>query len=644
MSEAAAVAQLPLAVIVGNDEHAQRLKRLFDENLADECVAVRFVTAEEACQALRGEESTPTPVAIFVIVVGEETSSADEITEPLMDSSDCEDTRIAVLSTTPELSGVSELVNKGRLDWVGYAHDLRTSPFVGSMRDQLLLFHEHKKGGAAPEISTLFDEPLSDTEIIHSILHRIELALGEQPRLTLPEGTFVTREGEWMEEVTIVLDGSVALIHDAPSGDIVMHEESTGRVIGLLAVSEGHRALFDAITTSEVHCVRMTVEQINYATQGHPDITLLVATLFIRSLERRLRRAEQLHISNVELSEQLELERTHLAAALVNLEEARTELSTQERLASLGSLSAGVAHELNNPMAAIQRISEYLGEDVSELLETSPDKRWAQQAITALQSGASAPSLSSRDERKLRRELAEVTGDPAVAQRLALAGIRDPKFARQLTKRSGISLENALQAASIGTQLRNLRSASNRITELVSSLRSYARPDGDTLVDVNIHDNLDDAIRLLSHKLTNIDIAREFGDIATVEGHPAQLAQVWTNVLTNAAEAITEAAGDPPNGKEPIGRVNIVTSRPRPGWVRISIEDDGPGIPADVLPQVFEPRFTTKSGQVRFGLGVGLGVSRTIVGNHQGTMRICTDDQGTTVAVDLPEHAQKEEQ
>ena len=632
----------PLAVIVGQGEPAQRLKSIFEDELSADCTAVHFKTTEDACAVLRSDGTVPKPVAILAVVIGEDTPTADELTEPVMDSPDCEHSRVVVVSTSLEVDGVDALVNRGRLDWIGYADDLRTEPFVASMRDQIVLYYEHQKVGAVPEVSSLFDEPLSDTEIIRSILDRIELALGEQPRLTLPEGTFVTRKGEWMEEVTLILEGSVALIHDGPTGDVVMHEESTGRVIGLLAVSEGHPGLFDAITTSQVRCVRMTVEQLNYAVQGHPDITLMVANLFIRSLERRLRRAEELHIENWELSEQLELERTHLAAALENLEEARTELSTQERLASLGSLSAGVAHELNNPMAAIQRISEYLADDVGDLLETSPDKRWAQQAIAALRGGAESASLSSRDERKLRRELAEITGDAAVAQRLALAGIRDHDFARRLMKRSKFSLENALQAASIGTQLRNLRSASKRITELVSSLRSYARPDGDTQVDVDIHDNLDDAIRLLSHKLTNVEVTRDYGEIPSLEGHPAQLAQVWTNVLTNAAEAIIETAES--LGKEPEGQIRVTTSQPRPGWIRVSIEDNGPGIPADILPQVFEPRFTTKSGQVRFGMGVGLGVSRTIVGNHHGTMRICTDDGGTTVAVDLPQKTPKEEQ
>ena len=240
-----------------------------------------------------------------------------------------------------------------------------------------------------------------------------------------------------------------------------------------------------------------------------------------------------------------------------------------------------------------------------------------------------------------------------------LAGIRDPDLAGQLKRRSRFSLENAERAASIGTQLRNLRSASVRIAELVSSLRSYARPDGAPVPACDVHENLDDALRLLSHKLDGITVVRHYSDIPPIECHPGQLAQVWTNLLTNAAEAIMEAAEDAEDGPggvqegrgrgshsegEPVGTIEIRTGEPTPGWLRVEIADDGPGIPESILPRIFEPRFTTKSGQVRFGMGIGMGVARSIVGKHHGTMRIETGPAGTTIIVDLPVRIPKEEE
>lgn len=653
------VTSLPWAVIVGEDDYSIQIGRLLRDNLADICRVHRFRNVEDAAaglgypidedtgmlQAADEEEDggLDGPIVLLLAMVGGTDLTADQMLRPLARCPRLRATRFIVVSTELEVTGIDWLTDYGSLDWIGYAPGLHTEPFLASMREQVALYYDHIESAAIPQLSSLFHQPYSDIDIVEKILNRIEAALGPQPRVTWPAGVRLTTRGAWVEEVTLILSGSVALIHEGPSADIVMHEESTGRIIGLLAVSEGRRAMLNAVTTSEVTGVRLTVQQLNSAIRFQPDIALWVSNLFIRSLDRRLRRAEELHIENVELSEELTAERAQLATALSNLEDARTELAAQERMASLGTLAAGMAHELNNPTAAIERIASFLAQDVQALLDSSPNDKWAAAAATAIEDGLKAPSLSTKAERALRRQLTEATGDRAIAQRLVLAGVRDPAIVKRLGRKGGISLEGALQAASIGTQLRSLRSAAGRIADLVASLRSYARPDNHTVLGVDLHESLEDAIRLLTHKLKGITVTRRYDEIPAIEAHPGQLAQVWTNVLTNAAEAITESAPEGAGDKK-IGAIKVKTTVPRPGWVRVEIIDDGPGIPEAVLPHVFEPRFTTKSGQVRFGMGVGLGVCRTIVSRHHGTMRIRSSSKGTRVIIDLPVAPPKEDQ
>lgn len=648
------MAQLPRpwAVLIGEDEYAIQIARLLNENLKDVCRVHRFSDLEAAAQGLgypineatglpeigdddSGEGLLDGDIVLLLAMVGDGTPTADGLLRPLARCPRLRQTRFVVISTELEVGSIEWLTDFGRLDWIGYAPGLHTEPFLASMREQVALYYDHLESDSIPQVSSLFHQPYSDIDIVEKILNRIEKALGVQPRVTWPPGVRLTTRGAWVEEVTLVLSGSVALIHESPTGDIVMHEESTGRIIGLLAVSEGRRAMLNAVTTSEVTGVRLSVQQLNSAIRFQPDIALLVSNLFIRSLDRRLRRAEELHIENVELSDELAAERAQLATALTNLEEARTELAAQERMASLGTLAAGMAHELNNPTAAIQRIASFLGQDVQALLETSPNRRWAHAAITALEQGLSAPTLSTKAERALRRQFTELTGDRSVAQKLVMAGIRDPEVVKKLGRKGGANLQGSLRGASIGTQLRGLRSASGHIADLVSSLRSYSRPDDHVVVDVDVHESLEDALRLLAHKMQGITVTRRYAEVPPVQGHPGQLAQVWTNILTNAAEAIT---GEVPqeHKRKKIGTIKVRSSVPSDGIVRVEISDDGPGIPADVLPHVFEPRFTTKSGQVRFGMGVGLGVCRSIVRRHQGTMRIRSSPKGTRVIVDLP--------
>lgn len=635
---------LPLTVIVGSGEYAEKFADVFRESLSEYCRTFVYPTplATEAAfyDSSDEDELFTAPVAILVAIIGENTDTGDDILLPLMGLQIFKSAQVMVLSETLEVSGVEGVIEAGRLDWIGYAPGIEVEAFVDSARAQIRRFNQYTHYQTTDRIYSVFDQPYTDDELITRIMERIESALGTQPRVSIPEGTTLTTPGHWVEEVTIVLEGSVALLHETPYGGLVMHEQSTGRIVGLLALSEGRRASLAAVTTSDVIAIRLTIEQMNSAIDGHPDIILLLATLFIRSLDRRLRRAEELHIENAELSEQLDRERAQLAKALENLEQARTELMAQQRLASLGELAAGMAHELNNPTAAIERTVDHLGEDIIDLIQSAPDRKWTMVARTAMRNGLNSKSLSTSAERKARRELTAITGDAATAQRLVLAGVRDPQLARQIKKNSKVSLDDVETAASIGVQLRNLRSASKRISDLVTSLRSYARPDGDPVSEVDLHENLDDAIRLLSHKLTGIDVRKDYSELPVMEGHPGELAQVWTNVIANAAEAIVDAAEE--EEEAPAGRITIRTSELDPDHVRVEIIDNGPGISDSALERIFEPRFTTKAGQVRFGMGLGLGVSRTIIDKHHGTIRIDTSSDGTNVIVDLPLALSKE--
>ncbi|MFP7696393.1 sensor histidine kinase [Trueperella sp. LYQ143] len=468
---------------------------------------------------------------------------------------------------------------------------------------------------------------LSDLEIIHRIVDSADHLLGFQPRINFPPDVCLTREGLRVEEVVLALSGQVSLERASDAGDITMHHASTGRLIGMLAMTSGRPAFFTSRTTTHVVAVQLTFEQLNYIWNHDHDVPSLVAALFVRSFDRRLRRAEDIQIEQYELTTQLEQERHNLALALRNLEAARAELMSQARFASLGELAAGVAHELNNPMAAIDRTADHLLHAVESLIATCGDKKWARRTLAALEAAHDAPSLTTREARSVRHELENVVKDRAVAQRLVLAGIHDPEFAREITRSRHMSLETVELAASIGSGLRNLTTATDRITELVSSLRSYARPDGDPIVDIDVHVGIDDTLRLLSHRLTHITVDRDYHTLPRITCHPGQLSQVWTNLLTNAAEAMAEQSD---------AHITITTGRFSDTHISVKVADNGPGIPPTTQAHIFEPRFTTKNGQVRFGMGIGLSLVQNIVNRHEGKITVDSSPAGTTFTVILP--------
>ncbi|WP_296805961.1 ATP-binding protein [Thiocapsa sp.] len=478
---------------------------------------------------------------------------------------------------------------------------------------------------AQPESDLLRLLELDTQEVATQLLAGIERVLGPRPRLLLPAGTRLIHEGVDVDAVLVVLRGRVALDHASADGDLRLHHDSTGSVVGLLSLAQQQRAFFTARATTEVEVVHLSFEQLDRALAVDASLGAAMAAVSIRALAKRLRRADQLQVEKTQLNHVLERERRQLSDALHQLEQARLELVEQARYATLGEMAAGIAHELNNPVAAMLRATTYVGEDLERVLASHPQGRLATEIFTAERERA---PRSTREERAARRRLQAALGDVGLAQRLFDAGIEDPDRARALAA-DPPSLDLAEAVAGIGSAVRNLEVASRRMCELVTSLRAYARPKGDPVAGVDLHAGLEDTLRLMAHRLRDVEIERSYGDLPPIRCHPGELEQLWTNLLVNALDAL----GDDP---DELRRVALITDAPDTGHVRVQIRDNGRGIDPDILPRVFEPRFTTKQGAVRYGLGLGLAIARRIVDAHGGAIELISRPGCTRVTVTLP--------
>lgn len=234
--------------------------------------------------------------------------------------------------------------------------------------------------------------------------------------------------------------------------------------------------------------------------------------------------------------------------------------------------------------------------------------------------------LGTARQRQIRRELAAALGSEQLARRLVSAGVDDPERTAALARDlAPAELEEFVAAAELGGALRNLTLGTQRITDLVDSLRSYARP-SETMVDrLDVTTTIDDALQLVAHRLDDIELERhDAADLPTIQGHPGPLGQVWTNLVLNAVDAMA-------------GRGHLEVATRREGdEVVVEVIDDGPGIAPEVLPRLFEPRFTTKHGRVRYGLGLGLAISQRIIHSHGGTITVTSEPGRTVATVRLP--------
>ncbi|WP_084402918.1 ATP-binding protein [Schaalia suimastitidis] len=588
------------------------------------------------------------------------TSNIDPVLESLTGLPILEFTKWLVVTVEETHSDLSVAMSSGRLASV--VTRPWTVPVLLGQAYSVMVQYLQAEGRSPEQILELIGPPpetavqgpllegldKSETQVVRDLLEGVERVIGRRPRLVVPAGTELTRQGSPVSAVYLVLEGHVSLHRDSVRGEVLAHHATSGPLIGLVSLARNEDAFFTSVTTTPARVVRLTNEQLQLALDEEPELSRTLTALTIQSLTRRLMRAEDLHLENATLAEDLEKERVQLAKTLAALEATREELVERTRFAMLGELSAGIAHELNNPVTALVRSAEHLAEDIKALLEASPQLEASRQALVA---ALEATPRSTSVERQQVADLVPIVGDRQLARRLVRAGIVDPRQAADYAKGKNADRLAAIESgARAGSSLRAALAAGERVIELTQSLKGYARPDADEMRPVDVREGLDDVLRLTKHRLRGIEVECDYADVPLVRAHPGKLQQVWTNLLVNAAEALDDEAEDVrTRADEASGDASL----PRPARgdhapaitasvlpvgnnVVVEIHDNGPGIPTELLDKIFEPHFTTKAGRVRYGLGMGMSISRSIVADIGGSMTICSSPGDTRIRVSIP--------
>ena len=436
------------------------------------------------------------------------------------------------------------------------------------------------------------------------------------------DGTPILRSGAPTTRMMFILEGNIAFYKDVNGREVYYftfgNDTATGGVSGLMPYSRMKTSPGTGYAVGKVRGVGLEKEHF-------PELERLNPDLIQRLIGYMTERAR--------------------AFATIQLQ--------HEKVNALGKLSAGIAHELNNPASAINRISEELScriklnfEHTEKLLSQNISARH----IQSIRELVMAKQKNKEGNGKLSA-MQRIEREDTISDWLQENGLEDNREASETFAEGGFStddfetikkdsgkdvlipllqwLENLVTSQRI---VKDLEEASTRISTLVTAIKSHVHMDRtNELQPTNIHNDIENTLTLLGHKLRekNITLKKSFcKDLVDIPAYIGELNQVWTNLIDNAIYAVDKN-----------GELTIETSCDNKN-VKVKIIDSGSGIPKEIISKIFDPFFTTK--KMGEGTGIGLDTVNRIVKHHNGEIKVDSVPGRTEFAVCIPVVAAKE--
>ncbi|WED23008.1 ATP-binding protein [Vibrio sp. JC009] len=600
---------------------------------------------EEAEQTIEYLQEQNQTVAMAIATSSQEFNGADFLIH-LEQSSHTKNARKVLVSDGEDIETILAAVNEGSLDHcltqplkehalletaikeltsfilsIAQEDWLRYSSVLDQSR--ILSAHiEHKLTSFRTGFIHDFHE-LSDTYLADHFIGELLEFFAEQDETracrTYSVDHLLTVEGEPNEFLWFIVEGEVALYKLDDLGvqrEVVRHAK--GNIVGGMSFVTGENSFSTAITLTRTKVIKLDKEVFSQVMRSNSELLPLFTNLLLRHFNRRLQRS---------INTKLELQKT-----LESLESAHQQLIEREKMAMLGQLVAGVAHELNNPVAAILRGADTLTAKIDELIHSPLPESHQELGANILKESLESRPMSTSEIRQHTKNIVSDVGDKQLAKKIVQLNLHhDLREVLQLGKELGNLSESitGLEKYYIaGSTLRSIRVCAKRIADMVKSLKGYARQDDEVMHVVDIHEGIEDTLVIFENKLKRHQVIKEYHPIPNILCLSNALQQVWTNLVSNAIDAFPEQ-----------GCLKITSEQAMKEdmlYAKITFEDNGHGIPQEQVDKIFELNYTTKK-EGNFGLGIGLSVCQQILAHHNGWIEVESEpEQFTKMIVWLP--------
>ncbi|WP_413701187.1 ATP-binding protein [Psychromonas sp. KJ10-10] len=447
---------------------------------------------------------------------------------------------------------------------------------------------------------TLYSDAKLSSLIIKSLYKILENNDEHNVRRNYRANHILTREGEKNKYLWFIAKGEVLLKKRNAHGemqDITIMQ--AGTMVGGMSFLTEEVAFSTGITLVPTEVLKVDKFIFSQIMQSNSALLAPFTNLLLRNFNRRLQHS---------ISTELALQET-----LQSLDSAHNHLIESEKMVVLGQLVAGVAHELNNPVAAILRGSDTLTSLISDLLLHERTCDFSKLAKQTLQQGLTIVPLSTSDVRARTNALLSKVKDKNLAKKLVNMQLDNTNIPVEKGRDFAQTVNLLSQYHQAGTILRNSNACATRIANLVKSLKHYAGQDSEVSAPIDIHEGIEETLVIFENKLKTYRVIKDYQTLPQVECRPIELEQVWTNIISNAVDA-TEGQGE-------IKISTLYLPYDESPKVQVIIEDNGPGMTEQVLKKIFELNYTSKR-EGNFGLGIGLTICSQIIKRHGGTIDV----------------------